>query len=87
MKSQYIEIIREQERIIKQLQRETTIYILVGFSIGVFTSVLTFTLLKVIEESDNTLMGLFNTTSDQIKLPKELLIDCEIVTHDVIKID
>lgn len=46
MKSQHIAIIREQERIIKQLQRETTIYILVGFSLGVFTSVLTFILLK-----------------------------------------
>jgi len=44
MKSQHIAIIREQERIIKQLQKE--IYILVGFSIGVFTSILIFTLLK-----------------------------------------
>ena len=46
MKSQHIAIIREQERIIKQLQRETTIYILVSFSLGVLVSILTFTLLK-----------------------------------------
>jgi hypothetical protein len=46
MKSQHIAIIKQQEKIIKQLQRETFIYILIGFSIGIFASVLTFTLLK-----------------------------------------
>jgi ABC-type sulfate transport system permease component len=46
MKSQYIKIIRTQEQIIKSLEKTVVLSFLAGLSLGVFISVLTYTLLK-----------------------------------------
>ena len=46
MESYYLKIIRTQEQIIKQLEKSVTLYFLAGLSLGIFISVLTYTLLK-----------------------------------------
>jgi hypothetical protein len=46
MKSQYIEIIRIQDQIIKSLEKTVVLSFIAGLSLGIFISVLTYTLLK-----------------------------------------
>jgi acid phosphatase family membrane protein YuiD len=46
MKSQYIAIIREQERTIKKLQGVNYLHFLFGFSLGMFLTLLILTILK-----------------------------------------
>lgn len=48
MKSHYVEIIRRQEQIIKELKETATTYFITGFLLGVFISLLTITLIKLI---------------------------------------
>ena len=46
MKSSYIAIIRQQEQIIKRLQATNYLHFLVGFSLGIFLTLLILTILK-----------------------------------------
>jgi hypothetical protein len=46
MESHYLKIIRTQEQIIKSLEKTVVLSFLAGLSLGVFISILTFTLLK-----------------------------------------
>ena len=45
-KEEYIELIRAQEQIIKELKRSTNLYLMVGITVGVFVTNLIYILLK-----------------------------------------
>ena len=45
-KEEYIELIRAQEQIIKELKRSTSLYLMVGITIGVLVTNLIYILLQ-----------------------------------------